>query len=121
VHCGIKSAVAREDGRFVYHYLLSCLFTFPVSSTSKSIIMPIQLRPPPGTPGAAWPAICVGLFVAFGGVLFGYDTGTIGGILAMPYWLKTFSTGYTVDGLPAITSSQSSQIVSILVSYSKKQ
>jgi SP family sugar:H+ symporter-like MFS transporter len=76
--------------------------------------MPIQLRPPPGTPGAAWPAICVGLFVAFGGVLFGYDTGTIGGILAMPYWLKTFSTGYTVDGLPAITSSQSSQIVSIL-------
>jgi hypothetical protein len=86
----------------------------------QSIIMPIQLRPPPGTPGAAWPAICVGLFVAFGGVLFGYDTGTIGGILAMPYWLKTFSTGYTVDGLPAITSSQSSQIVSILVSNSKK-
>lgn len=32
----------------------------------------------------------------------------------MPYWLKTFSTGYTVDGLPAITSSQSSMIVSIL-------
>ena len=67
--------------------------------------------------GAAWPAIVVGLFVAFGGVLFGYDTGTIGGILAMPYWLKTFSTGYTVDGAPAITSSQSSMIVSILVSY----
>ena len=76
--------------------------------------MPIQLRPTPGTPGAAWPAIAVGLFVAFGGVLFGYDTGTIGGILAMPYWLKTFSTGYTVDGAPAITSSQSSMIVSIL-------
>jgi hypothetical protein len=52
-----------------------------------------------------------------GGVLFGYDTGTIGGILAMPYWLKTFSTGYTVDGAPAITSSQSSMIVSILVSF----
>lgn len=58
----------------------------------------------------------MGLFVAFGGVLFGYDTGTIGGILAMPYWLKTFSTGHTVDGVPAITSSQSSMIVSILVS-----
>ena len=79
--------------------------------------MPLQLKPPAGTPGAAWPAICVGLFVAFGGVLFGYDTGTIGGILAMPYWLKTFSTGYTdADGMPAITSSQSSMIVSILVS-----
>ena len=35
----------------------------------------------------------------------------------MPYWLKTFSTGHTVDGLPAITSSQSSTIVSILVSH----
>lgn len=35
----------------------------------------------------------------------------------MPYWLKTFSTGYTdSDGMPAITSSQSSMIVSILVS-----
>lgn len=77
--------------------------------------MPIQLKPPAGTPGKAWPAIAVGLFVAFGGVLFGYDTGTIGGILAMPYWLETFSTGYTdADGNPAITSSQSSMIVSIL-------
>lgn len=47
--------------------------------------------------------------------LQGYDTGTIGGILAMPYWLKTFSTGYTdKDGNPAITASQSSEIVSIL-------
>jgi len=36
--------------------------------------MPIALRPPPGTPGKAWPAIMVGFFVAFGGVLFGYDT-----------------------------------------------
>ena len=77
--------------------------------------MPITLRPPPGTAGAAWPAIAVGLFVAFGGVLFGYDTGTIGGILAMPYWLKEFSTGATdADGNPAITASQSSMIVSIL-------
>ncbi|GAB7354691.1 hypothetical protein MBLNU459_g5112t1 [Dothideomycetes sp. NU459] len=76
--------------------------------------MPFMLKPPEGTPGKAWPAIAVGLFVAFGGVLFGYDTGTIGDILAMPYWLKTFSTGYTVDGAPAITASQSSEIVSIL-------
>lgn len=39
--------------------------------------MPLVLAPPPGTPGKAWPAIAVGLFVAFGGVLYGYDTGTI--------------------------------------------
>lgn len=44
-----------------------------------------------------------------------YDTGTIGGILAMPYWLQLFSTGYKDDkGNPAITASQKSTIVSLL-------
>jgi hypothetical protein len=33
--------------------------------------------------GSSVPAIVMGAFVAFGGILFGYDTGTIGGILAM--------------------------------------
>lgn len=48
-------------------------------------------------------------------MVLSYDTGTIGGIIAMPQWLKTFSTG-TVDDLgnPAITAAQSSLIVSIL-------
>lgn len=76
--------------------------------------MPFTLKPPPGTPGKAWPAIVVGMFVAFGGVLFGYDTGTIGGILQMRYWKDTFSTGYTVNGQAAITSSQQATVVSIL-------
>lgn len=65
--------------------------------------------------GKAWPAICVGAFVAFGGVLFGYDTGTISGILAMPYFKELFSTGYLdSDGARAISPSQESAIVSIL-------
>lgn len=69
----------------------------------------------PQEAGAAWPAIVVGLFVAFGGVLYGYDTGTIGGILAMPYWKTLFSTGYKdVNGNPDVSPSQSSAIVSIL-------
>ena len=55
------------------------------------------------------PAIAIGMFVAFGGVLFGYDTGTISGIIAMPYWLKLFS-----DNGQALTASQDSLIVSIL-------
>jgi SP family sugar:H+ symporter-like MFS transporter len=58
--------------------------------------------------------IVIGMFVAFGGVLFGYDTGTIGGILAMPYWKREFSTGYVGGSGPDVTASQTSQIVSIL-------
>ncbi|KAH8793204.1 putative MFS monosaccharide transporter [Hyaloscypha finlandica] len=76
----------------------------------------IGIMKPEGVPGSSATAIGVGLFVAFGGILFGYDTGTIGGILAMPYWLKTFSTGY-INPLtkgPGITANQSSLIVSIL-------
>ncbi|KFA81230.1 hypothetical protein S40288_07881 [Stachybotrys chartarum IBT 40288] len=65
--------------------------------------------------GKSWAAILIGLFVAFGGVLFGYDTGTISGILAMPYWRRLFSTGHVdADGNPAVTASQESAIVSIL-------
>ena len=57
-------------------------------------------------------------FAAFGGILFGYDTGTISGITAMKDWLRLFGkpatdlvahpTGYM------ITSSQQSLVTSIL-------
>ena len=44
-----------------------------------------------------------------------YDTGTISGILAMPYWQRLFSTGYVdPEGNPNVTASQESAIVSIL-------
>jgi sugar porter (SP) family MFS transporter len=39
----------------------------------------------------AW-AIIMSAFAAFGGILFGYDTGTIGGVIAMGDWLKVFGT-----------------------------
>lgn len=40
---------------------------------------------------------------------------TISGIIAMRWWLDHFSTGHTDDnGMPAITPTQSSEIVSIL-------
>jgi SP family sugar:H+ symporter-like MFS transporter len=74
-----------------------------------------SLVPPKDEAGKAWPAIAMGFFVAFGGVLFGYDTGTISGILAMPYWQSLFSTGYVdPNGDRNITTSQESAIVSIL-------
>ncbi len=45
------------------------------------------------------------------------STGTIGGILAMPYWLETFTTTGVINpatGLPTLTASQSAEIVSLL-------
>ncbi|EKV19795.1 MFS monosaccharide transporter, putative [Penicillium digitatum] len=78
--------------------------------------MGFALKRPDDAVGSAAPAIMIGLFVAFGGVLFGYDTGTISGILAMKKWREMFSTGFIneKDHLPDVTSSQSSMIVSLL-------
>jgi hypothetical protein len=57
-------------------------------------------------------------FAAFGGILFGYDTGTISGIQQMPNWLRTFGHPVPVsttfpDGY-GISSGQRSLVVSIL-------
>jgi sugar porter (SP) family MFS transporter len=68
------------------------------------------LKKPADVPGKSWPAILIGLFVAFGGVLYGYDTGTINGILAMKYWKKEFAT--QANG--KLSSAEDSLIVSIL-------
>ncbi|POR38849.1 Putative glucose transporter rco-3 [Tolypocladium paradoxum] len=79
------------------------------------ILRNVSLSKPAEEAGKSWPGIVIGFFVAFGGVLFGYDTGTISGIIAMPYWQDTFSTGYrNPSGHLDITTSQESAIVSIL-------
>jgi MFS family permease len=80
-----------------------------------SVVRKLSLTKPDGDAGSPYPAIAIGAFVAFGGVLFGYDTGTISGILAMDYWRTLFSTGYTdSQGHLDVSPSQSSAIVSIL-------
>lgn len=86
-----------------------------VSSDNRSLItMAILLKRPDNEPGSAWVAIVIGVFVAFGGILFGYDTGTISGIIAMPFWLRGFSNGHMEDGKPALDAADESLIVSIL-------
>nr|ANC28056.1 major facilitator superfamily [Polyporus umbellatus] len=62
--------------------------------------------------------IAMTAFAAFGGILFGYDTGTISGIIQMDDWLRTF--GDRTDDLTAhpigyfLTSHNESLVVSIL-------
>ena len=53
-------------------------------------------------------------FAAFGGILFGYDTGTIGGILGMDDWLRLFGTFDSDNNKFFISTSRESLVVSIL-------
>lgn len=59
--------------------------------------------------GSTGMGIFVGVFAAFGGILFGYDTGTISGVMAMP-WVKS----HFPKNKENFTSSESSLLVSIL-------
>ncbi|KAE9398530.1 MFS monosaccharide transporter [Gymnopus androsaceus JB14] len=60
-------------------------------------------------------AIAITTFAAFGGILYGYDTGIISGIVAMDDWLKTFGYATGDPTKPyAITTSTDSLVVSIL-------
>lgn len=112
----IKASCARFSHSCLLHPVVprACdLYVYLAQFTYLELhldIMGIMLKPPPDVPGKAWPAIVIGLFVAFGGVLFGYDTGTISGIIAMDYWKKEFSTEPDLS----ITAAQDSLIVSIL-------
>lgn len=78
--------------------------------------MPMTLKKPKDDPTAAWPAILVGLFAAFGGILYGYDTGTISGIQTMPYWLREFFPGRNPPGTPNDSLSSNGGEVSLIVS-----
>jgi len=66
-------------------------------------------------PQSRFSGIAMTAFSAFGGILYGYDTGIISGIIAMDNWLQTFGEATGDPTTPyAITSSQQSLVVSIL-------
>ncbi|KAK0730353.1 general substrate transporter [Lasiosphaeris hirsuta] len=70
---------------------------------------------PDNVAGSSAPAIMVGLFVATGGLLFGYDTGTINGILAMNSFKEHFNSGFRDDsGAYAMSPKEVSLIVAML-------
>jgi MFS family permease len=71
------------------------------------------------TASLAW-SIIMASFAAFGGILFGYDTGTIGGVIAMEDWLTTFGTFTTETNIAGavnqhyLAANNKSLVVSIL-------
>lgn len=76
----------------------------------ESRIVRTLFKPEQKTEGSTAMAIFVGMFAALGGILYGYDTGTISGVLAMPYVLNQFP-----EKTPGVfTSGEHSLIVSIL-------
>ncbi|CAE6529760.1 unnamed protein product [Rhizoctonia solani] len=66
-----------------------------------------------GAPKNKLAGILMTTFAAFGGILFGYDTGVISGVKEMPNWLQTFGHQGS-DGKWEISTSSESLIVSIL-------
>ena len=64
--------------------------------------------------GSIWPAILIGIFASIGGILFGYDTASISGILTMDYWVEAMATTVDHDGQPVVTTTQTSLVVSLL-------
>ncbi|BGP19543.1 hypothetical protein JCM10213_000143 [Rhodosporidiobolus nylandii] len=58
-------------------------------------------------------AIIMSAFAAFGGYLYGYDTGYISGVKEMPFWLRKFGT-CDANGVCSLTSGDDSLVTSIL-------
>lgn len=56
----------------------------------------------------------MGICSAFGGFLYGYDTGYISGVKEMPYWLTVFGDFDAVTNTYVLTSQTSAVVTAIL-------
>ncbi|KAH9815798.1 general substrate transporter [Melampsora americana] len=68
---------------------------------------------PPASTKAKLVGISMALFAAFGGYLYGYDTGYISGTKEMPYWLETFGEK-NAKGEYILSTANDSLVTSIL-------
>ncbi|BGP63347.1 hypothetical protein NBRC10512_007497 [Rhodotorula toruloides] len=60
-------------------------------------------------------AVAMASFAAFGGFLYGYDTGYIAGVKEMNTWLRIFGDGPPdANGIPTLSSGRDSLVTSIL-------
>ncbi|KAL5354535.1 hypothetical protein ACLOAV_000624 [Pseudogymnoascus australis] len=84
--------------------------------SKKGLAVVMFWKKPDNVAGTTAPAILIGLFVTFGGLLYGYDTGIISGIIATPWWLEHFATEVHPDDdtKKVLTPAQTAEVVSIL-------
>ncbi|KFY14824.1 hypothetical protein V492_02390 [Pseudogymnoascus sp. VKM F-4246] len=82
----------------------------------QGLVVAMFWKKPDNVAGTTAPAILIGLFVTFGGLLYGYDTGIISGIIATPWWLEQFATQVNPldHSTKALTPAQTAEVVSIL-------